>query len=621
MVWRCVAGRGRTLAFVAFGVASGSTGWGSIQDATPPVTPRVPLLGADGQDEDLGWTEEALATLPEVDVDAPFVTDLETFLAGAREPAISADGRYLVLESAPPFEKVARSPESDGSPLRADDDGGRGIWRIDVDTHEVLRVDEPPGHEAEAGGIGGRAPSISANGRYVAFHTAAALEAGDTNGRDDVYRRDLSTGELLRISLGPDGGELDGNSRAASLSGDGQRIVFESDAPALAPELEERSTQVFLHDVVTGTTRWLSRPVGNPAGHLPCRGPRIAANGELVVFESASSILDEHLDPGGHNHIFAVPVLGPRAEPGPVERISLGPRGELADHGAAGASVTADGRWVAFRSRSHWLPRGAHGGWIDQVWLRDRNDGTTRLVDRSVEDCPATSDARHPLISADGRTLAYIAHEARCDGERAEARLHLVNLESGKIRRVGAAAPSPSYFGGAALSGDGRRYALESRKGQGLEAGVGLGSRPTGPQPRTYCMSQTNSLGCTPRISCIGRPSASSGSPFYLRVDRIVARRAGVLIYSVMGPNQRSFGGGFLCVQRPLVRCSLGDSGGTEGKCNGSYQTDFMELVRGRLDPSLLPGATVWAQYWSRDPESTEGTTNLSDAIEFTIQG
>lgn len=613
MVWRGVAAGGRSLVFVILGVASGGLGWGSVQESTPSAP--------DVQDVDLEWTEEALAELPVGDLDAPLVADLETFLAGAREPDLSADGRYLVLESAPPFEKVAMSPESGASSLGPDEDGVRGIWRIDVDTHEVVRVDESLGLEMPSGVLGGRAPSISANGRYVAFHTSAALEVSDTNERDDVYRRDLSTGELLRISLGPDGGELDGNSRSASISGDGQRIVFESDAPSLATDLDERSTQVFLHDMATRTTRWFSRPLGDPSGHLPCRAPRIAANGGLVVFESASSILDERLDPGGHNHVFAVAVVGERAEPGTVERVSLGPRGELADHGASGASLSADGRWVAFRSRSHWLPRGAHGGWIEQIWLRDRQVGSTSMVDRSVADCPATSDARHPLISADGRTLAYIAHEARCDGERAEARLHLVNLETGKIRMVGAAASSPSYFGGAALSGDGRRYALESRAGQGSTAGVGLGSRPTGPQPRIYCVSQTNSLGCTPRISSIGRPSASSGSPFYLRVDRIVARRAGVLIYSVMGPNQRSFGGGFLCVQRPLVRCSLGDSGGVEGKCNGSYQTDFLELVRGRQDPSLLPGATVWAQYWSRDPESEDGTTNLSDAIEFTIQG
>lgn len=74
-------------------------------------------------------------------------------------------------------------------------------------------------------------PTVSADGRYLSFASLASnLVPGDTNNVDDVFRKDLRTGELTRISLRPNGSQADDFSVAPALSADGRTLAFVSHA-------------------------------------------------------------------------------------------------------------------------------------------------------------------------------------------------------------------------------------------------------------------------------------------------------------------------------------------------------------------------------------------------------
>lgn len=138
--------------------------------------------------------------------------------------------------------------------------------------------------------------------------------------------------------------------------------------------------------------------------------------------------------------------------------------------------------------------------------------------------------------------------------------------------------------------------------------------------PTAYCTAKTNSLGCVPSIGFSGTPDANAGSGFVVSSTNTLNNKTGLLFYSSSGPAALNFQGGTLCVQAPLIRTPAQNSGGNvfPGDCSGNFAFDFNVRIASGADPALIAGATVWSQYWSRDPASTF-TTNLSNALRFII--
>jgi hypothetical protein len=143
----------------------------------------------------------------------------------------------------------------------------------------------------------------------------------------------------------------------------------------------------------------------------------------------------------------------------------------------------------------------------------------------------------------------------------------------------------------------------------------------TPPAPTAYCTAKTNSLGCVPAISSTGTPDANAGSGFVISMANGVSNKSGLLFYGTTGPHSAPFQGGYLCVQAPLKRTAIQNSGGNPppDDCSGTFSFDFNVRIASGFDPALVAGAWAWAQYWSRDPNATY-TTNLSDALAFVIQ-
>ena len=139
--------------------------------------------------------------------------------------------------------------------------------------------------------------------------------------------------------------------------------------------------------------------------------------------------------------------------------------------------------------------------------------------------------------------------------------------------------------------------------------------------PQRYCTAKVNSQGCTPRMTWSGAPSASGATAFSVGAVDVLNRRPGLLFYGTNGAAAFPYQGGWRCVATPLARTPNQDSGGnpTGNDCSGVYAYDFAARIASGVDPALVSGRTVWAQYWTRDPQASF-TTGLSDGLTFTIR-
>ncbi|MCY3002650.1 MAG: FG-GAP-like repeat-containing protein [Planctomycetota bacterium] len=153
----------------------------------------------------------------------------------------------------------------------------------------------------------------------------------------------------------------------------------------------------------------------------------------------------------------------------------------------------------------------------------------------------------------------------------------------------------------------------------GTDSGVLRAYRLFPLAPSIYCQGKINSLGCTPAIGFNGTPSESSGAAFVISASSVINQKNGLLFYS-QSPTSVPFQGGTKCVATPNLRTASQSSGGsaTGTDCSGAFSLDFSAWMASGVDPSLVAGAEVFAQFWSRDPASPSHTS-LSNALRFVI--
>src|SRR3989440_488453 len=144
-----------------------------------------------------------------------------------------------------------------------------------------------------AQGIGdSEGPSISADGRFVAFYSSAAnLVGSDTNGVRDVFVRDRKTGKTTRVSVDSHGAQGNGDSEGPSISADGRFVAFLSSASNLVGGDTNGVRDVFVRDRKTGKTRRVSVDSHGAQGKGASFVPSISANGRFVAFSSVANNL------------------------------------------------------------------------------------------------------------------------------------------------------------------------------------------------------------------------------------------------------------------------------------------------------------------------------------------
>ena len=147
------------------------------------------------------------------------------------------------------------------------------------------------------------------------------------------------------------------------------------------------------------------------------------------------------------------------------------------------------------------------------------------------------------------------------------------------------------------------------------------------PPPVNYCTAGTSASGCQALISASGTPSATATSGFDLLVGSVEGQKSGLFFIGTNGRQANPWGNGtsLQCVVPPVIRGGLLTPSGTVGLCDGAFTQDWNALWCPTTCPKPAKnpgaGALVQAQFWYRDPfSSSNQTTSLSDAIEFTVE-
>jgi len=307
------------------------------------------------------------------------------------EPCISADGRYVAFTS---WATNLVGGDTNGShDVFVRDRQGGTTERVSVDA------------SAAQGNGPSSSPSISADGRYVAFKSwATNLVNGDANGTfEDVFVRDRQGGTTERVNISSNGAQANDACEASSISADGRYVGFYTLADNLVSGDTNGSYDAFVHDRQVSTTVRVSINSGGVQGNGDSVDPSISADGRYVAFTSTAGNLVTG-DTNGFADIFMRDC-----QSATTERVSVDSNGAQGnDHSFAPAvSVSADGRCVVFLSSAANLVSGDTGGF--DVFIRDRQNGTTELVSIDSSGAQANGDSYDAAVSADG---CYVAFES-----------------------------------------------------------------------------------------------------------------------------------------------------------------------------------------------------------------
>ncbi|HEV2846774.1 MAG TPA: hypothetical protein VG477_18105 [Thermoanaerobaculia bacterium] len=419
-----VSGDGRFIVFWSVFPSSGiflyDRSSGATALITEDVSSRDPVVSANGgfvvyssgasnvvpkdfnEAEDLFVYTTATQSSTAVTLRAPEMPSLTPPLASAAR-AISADGRYVVFESAA-SDLIAGQLDRN--------QGGSDLFRFDSVTKSTLLVSRAAGSAVATGNGESESPSISADGRFVAYVSLATdLVAGVTeaNNWEDVFLFDRVTGATTLVSRSA-AGNTTANvlSRNPVLSADGRYIAFESQATDFLPGIEDHNSgrDVFLYERESGSIRIVSRSVtaANATGDSDSYGPVLSSDGRYIAFESwARNLVPGQVDPdfqsGGqtpdlflHDRVTGTTVL-----------VTHGPGSPAVATGEGGSSpaISADGRFLVFYARGDDLVSSVPND-ESNVYLYDRTSGINKLLSPSED-----GFSRDPVISANGQYVAF----------------------------------------------------------------------------------------------------------------------------------------------------------------------------------------------------------------------
>jgi hypothetical protein len=315
--------------------------------------------------------------------------------------SVSADGRFVAFEA-------SASNLVPGDTNQVDD-----IFVRDLQTGTTRRVSL--NSSGAQGNYSSSGPSISADGRFVAFESYATnLVAGDTNGGGDIFVRDLETNTTRRASVSSSGAQADDSQfilySAPAISGDGRFVAFDSKASNLVAGDTNGNYDVFVRDLKTHTTRRVSvsssGAQADPGSSPESNTVAISANGRFVAFDSRAP----NLVAGDTNDNWDVFVRDLKNNT--TRRVSLsssGAQGNDYSGGNSCVSLSADGRFIAFQSDATNLVPGDTNRASD-VFVRDRRNNTTRRVSVSsagVQGIGGLYGSYFPSLSADGLFVAF----------------------------------------------------------------------------------------------------------------------------------------------------------------------------------------------------------------------
>ncbi len=365
--------------------------------------------------------------------------------------ALSANGRYAVFDSA-----ATNLVSNDTNTVR-------DVFLRDLVSGTTTRV------SASANGTEGASYSwgglVSADGQYVAFSTLAAnLFNGDGNGFFDAVVKDMQSGVVTSVSTSSTGVAGNGNSYARAMSSDGRFVAFNSYGTNLVVGDTNGQLDVFVKDLVTGTTTRVSTSSsGVEASGYYSTANAISGDGRYVGFFSVAGNLVSG-DTNGSRDAFVKNVIT-----GITTRVSTDSSGNQTNLGSSSstAALSADGRYVAFHSTASNLVNGDTNS-VSDGFIKDMLTGTTTRVTIGANGEQGNGNSYITSMSSDGRYVAFSSAASTLVAGDTNGAIDtfIKDTLTGELLRInvnssGAEAGLLSTSTGAALSADGR-FALFS---------------------------------------------------------------------------------------------------------------------------------------------------------------
>lgn len=344
---------------------------------------------------------------------------------------------------------------------------GRQIYRKDTTSGQTVLVSSDssgtPGNNLS------RDPSVSGNGRYVAFYSIADnLVAGDTNGLADVFVKDLANGSIRRASTDGAGAQVtDSGSFFPSVSNTGEHVAFTSWSASLVSGDTNNKGDVFVKDLTTGAIVRASTDSTNAQGNGPAssnaRFPQIDGSGRFVVFESGFTNLVPG-DTNGVGDVFLKNVVT-----GSIRLVSADAGGTIGDAESRRPRIARAGRYVSFTSQASNLVPGDVPGTLD-VFVKDT---TTGAVSRATTDSlgnPGNDTTTTPEASAPSNSGTRVVFSSRAtnlvpNDANGKVDVFVKDLVTGQTVRVSEAVgggDANDWSTGASISNAGTAVAFQS---------------------------------------------------------------------------------------------------------------------------------------------------------------
>jgi len=346
--------------------------------------------------------------------------------------------------------------------VAGDTNGCADVFVRDLQTGMTTRV------SVSSSGVEGNGdsfePAISADGRCIAFQSHADnLVAGDLNGLADVFVHEVASSQTSLVSRGHGGQPSNGLSRSASISGDGRLVAFLGAGTNLVPNDTNGSADSFVHNLSTGLTRRVNVSSSGGQGRARSEPPTISQDGISVVFAYPEDDLvafdnNNKLDVFHHDLNTGATTL--------VSLNSAGFQGNSSSGGTGSESISADGRFVAFGSSAGNLVPGDRNGRTD-VFVRDRLLGLTTRVSVDSAGLEGNGSSTWPALSADGAQVAFhsVADNLVAQDTNGVQDVFLHDRSTGRTSRISVSTAGSQGSGmsaDASLSGDARVIAFES---------------------------------------------------------------------------------------------------------------------------------------------------------------
>jgi Tol biopolymer transport system component len=254
----------------------------------------------------------------------------------------------------------------------------------------------------QLGNSGSMWPSISDDGRFVAFYSYSTDLVENDNNNYSIFVYDTEEDKMSRVSASSSGVEAKGVGWFSSISGDGRYVVFTSKDDSLVPNDLNGVADLFRHDRMTGETIRINVSSNGTASNSVADDdfyPSISIDGNRVVFSSkATNLIPD--DKNGQQDVFMREVAA-----GTTTLVNLKKTDPMEGGAGACASISGSGRYVVFTANTTDFEGGDDG--FTDVYRRDLHLNETRLVSRPWTNKQIDGASGSPSVTPDGRYVVF----------------------------------------------------------------------------------------------------------------------------------------------------------------------------------------------------------------------